>query len=78
MQTCLTRNVSVGIFAADYDAERILLALTRAGFKLFRVFGAVDKMGFELSFKRRGVQVDLFTMFVTLICVIRTLALHDY
>ncbi len=50
-----------GVFAIDFDAERILIALTRYEFKVVRVLGAPDNVGFELTFMKNGIRVDIFS-----------------
>ena len=59
------RDVDVGVFRADMDRStptRIKQAMRAARFRHIRDFGALDR-GYEMSFRRRGVKVDVFVYY---------------
>lgn len=56
-------DIDVGIMRADFKLDMIS-RLINEGFDLIRVYGMLE-FGFELSFRREGVKVDLMIFYPT-------------
>lgn len=53
------RDLDLGVFVEEADAQRIIRALTGAGFLHRKTFGTMER-GLELSFRRHWIKLDVF------------------
>lgn len=53
------RDIDLGVFMEEMNAEMVTQAMTAAGFRLRKTYGRHD-CGLELSFVSRAIKVDVF------------------
>jgi hypothetical protein len=56
-------DVDLGCFIEDLDVEAMTDAMTSAGFAPWKSYGTPER-GFQLSFKRHGIKLDVFFYYI--------------